>query len=107
MHAPEVPRPARRVRIEREQPLVGKSREELDDEERVAASLLVHQLRQRGGVRRLAANCIRDELTPVIAGERAQPELLHGRARVPDRLELSHQRMGGSDLVVPVGADQH
>ena len=34
--APNVPRPARRVRIEREQPLVGKRREELNDEERVA-----------------------------------------------------------------------
>jgi hypothetical protein len=68
--ARDVPRPTLRGRIEREQLLVDEGREELDDEEGVAASLRVHQLRQRGGARRLAANCIRDELTQIIAGQR-------------------------------------
>ena len=53
--------------VERELPLVEKSVDELDEEERVARGLLVQQLRQRRGVRRLAANCIRDEPTHVVA----------------------------------------
>ncbi|HYS82884.1 MAG TPA: hypothetical protein VEM76_19425, partial [Anaeromyxobacteraceae bacterium] len=93
--------------VEREQPLVGEGGEELDHEERVACGLLVHQLRQRDGTRRLAAKRIRDELSDVLTGEGRQPDLLYGGARVPDRLELSRQRMCGRDLVVPVSADQH
>src|SRR3984893_18302943 len=34
-------------------------------------------------------------------------DLLHYRSGLADRLELAHQRMGGIDFVVPVGADQH
>src|SRR5713226_1897225 len=36
-----------------------------------------------------------------------QDDLLHYRSSLADRLELAHQRMGGIDFVVPVGADQH
>ena len=93
--------------VEREQPLVGEGEEELDDEERVACGLLVHQLPQRRGARRLAAKRVRNQLIHMLTGEGRQPDLVYGRARVADRLELAHQRMGGSDLVVPVGADQH
>ncbi len=72
----EVPRPACRLMVEREQPLVGESGDELDHEERVAARLLAQQLRQRGGARRLAAKRIRDELTHVLTGEGRQPDFL-------------------------------
>jgi len=57
--------------VERQQPLVEKSVDELDHEERVARGLLVHQLRQRGGARPLAAKRIRNELTHVLMGEGA------------------------------------
>ena len=93
--------------VEREQPLVSECGEELDDEERVACGFLIDQVRQRGGERRLAVKRIRNELTHMLTGEGRQLDLLYGRARVPDRLELSHQRMGGSDLVVPVRTDQY
>ncbi len=40
-----VPLPSPRDWVEREQPLFGQRREELDREERIAAGLLLHQLR--------------------------------------------------------------
>ena len=67
----------------------------------------MHQLRERGGALRLAAKRIRNELCDVFTGERRKRDLLHVRSRVPDRFELAHQRMGRSDFVVPVSADQH
>jgi len=51
----EVHDQAAHLMVERQQPLVEKSVDELDHEERVARGLLVHQLRQRGGARPLAA----------------------------------------------------
>ena len=48
VNAIEIPAPARRVMIEGEQALVGERVQELNGKERIAARLLVHQLRQRG-----------------------------------------------------------
>src|SRR5882672_3849437 len=93
--------------VERKQPFVEKSVDELDHEERVAGGLLVHQRRQRGGARRLAAKRIRNELTHVLMGEGRELDFLHGRSRVPYRLELQNQRMGGADFVVAIRTDQH
>ena len=93
--------------VERQQPLVEKRVDELDHEERVARGLLVHQLRQRGGARPLAANRIRNELTHVLTGEGRELDVLHERSRVPYRLELQHQRMGGADFIVAIRTDQH
>ena len=42
----------------------------------------------------------------MLAAERRKHDLLHERLRRSDSVELAHQRMGGIDLVVPVGADQ-
>ena len=50
VNAIELPAPARRVMIEAEQPLFGERRNELNGEKRIAARLLVHQSRQRGGM---------------------------------------------------------
>ena len=72
VNAIEVPAPARRVMIEGEQPLFGERRNELNGEERIAARLLVHQLRQRGGAFRLAAKRIRNQLPEVLIGRAAQ-----------------------------------
>src|SRR2546430_8714814 len=93
--------------VEGEQPLVEKSVDELDEEERVARGLLVPQPRQRGGARQLAAKRIRNELIHVLTGEGRELDFLHGRSRVPYRLELQHQRMGGADFVVAIRSDQH
>src|SRR5882672_1420214 len=93
--------------VESEQPLVEKSVDELDHEERVARGLLVHQLRQRGGARQLAAKRIRNELIHVLTGEGRELDFLHGRSRVPYRLELKNQRMGGADFVVAIRTDHH
>src|SRR5260370_13316948 len=47
--ASQVPDPGSRARVEPEQSFLGQRFEELDREERIAASLLAHQLRQRMG----------------------------------------------------------
>ena len=93
--------------IEGEHALVGERREELNGEKRIAGRLLVHQLRERRGALRLAAKRIRNQLPEVVTGERRKRDLLHLAAGVLDRLKLARQRMGGIDLVVPIGADQH
>ena len=93
--------------IEREPTFFGERVKKLNQEERIAGRLLMHQLRERGGTLRLAAKRIRNELCYVFNGERRKRDLLHVRSRAPDRFELAHQRMGRSDFVVPVSADQH
>ena len=72
VNAIEIPGPARRVMIEGEQPLFGERRNELNGEERIAARLLVHQLRERRGALRLAAKRIRNQLPQVVHGRAAQ-----------------------------------
>ena len=102
----DVPSPGRRDRVEREQPLFGQRREELDREERIAAGLLVHQLRQRPRALRLAMQGVGDEPADIVESERRQHDLLDPCAGVADRLERPHKRVRGADLVVPVGPDQ-
>ena len=55
----------------------------------------------------LAAKSIRDQLPKCFSGERRQLDLRDLSAGGLDGFELSHQRMGGSDFVVAIGADQH
>ena len=50
---------------------------------------------------------IRNQLSQVFTGQRREGDLLHYRSSLADRFELAHQRMGGIDFVVAVGADQH
>ena len=107
MDAIEVPGPSSLLMIEREPTFFGERVKKLNQEERIAGRLLMHQLRERGGALRLAAKRIRNELSYVFSGERRKRDLLHVRSRAPDRFELAHQRMGRSDFVVPVSADQH
>ena len=100
------PLPSPRDRVEREQPLLGQRREELDREERISASLLLHQLRQGPRTLRLAMHGIGDELADIVEPERRQHDLLHPRSGFADRLQRPQERVRGTDLVVPVGADQ-
>ena len=57
--------------IEGEQALLGERVEKLNDEERIAGRLLVHQLRQRRGALRLAAKRIGDQLPQVLTARAA------------------------------------
>ena len=86
--------------------LLGEGVNELKDEERVAARLLVHKLRQQYGAPRLAAKRIRNQLREVLMDKRCERDLRYLSAFVLDCFELAHQRMRGIDLVIPVGADQ-
>ena len=107
VNAIEIPGPARCVMIEGEQSLFGERRKELNGEERIAAGLLVHQLRERRGALRLAAKRVRNQLPEMFTGERRKRDLRDLSAGGLDGVELAHQRMGGVDFVVAIGADQH
>ena len=72
VNAVEIPGPARRIMIEGEHSLFGERRDKLNGEERIAAGLLVHQLRQRRGALRLAAKSVRDQLPEMLSGRAAQ-----------------------------------
>src|SRR5262249_18341422 len=98
---------ARRIMVEGEQPFLDERKHELDSEERIAAGLLEHQLRERRGARGLAAERVRNQLAEMLAAERRKRDLREGSACGPDRIEHARQRMSGTDLVVPIGADQH
>ena len=93
--------------IEAEQALFRERVKKLNDEERVACGLLLHQLRQRRDMGWIAAKRIRDQLLEVVASEGCQVNLLNQRSGLADCVELVPQRMCGIDLVVPISADQH
>ena len=68
----EIPGPRARGRIECDQAFVGECGQEPDRKERIAAGLLVDELRERGGLRGCATQCIRDELLEMFAAEGRQ-----------------------------------
>src|ERR1700722_2792055 len=107
VNAIEIPRPTHRIMIEAEQALFRERVKKLNDEERVAGGFLLHQLRQRRDMGRIAAKRIRDQLLEVVASEGRQVNLLNQRSGLAYCVELVLQRMSGIDLVVPVSADQH
>ena len=102
-----IPRPARSIVIEGKHPLVGKCRNELNGEERIATGLPVHQLRKRRGLRRLAAKSVRNQLPlNALAARGASVISCYLSAAGLDGVEPAPQRMCGIDLVVPISADQ-
>src|SRR5262249_31649343 len=92
--------------IKGEHSFVGERRNELNGEERVAARLLVYQLRERRAAFRLASKGIRDQLPEMLSGERLKRDLLYVCASRLDRIELAHERMRRGDFVVAEGADE-
>ncbi len=105
-NALELPRPARDIMIKRQQVLLGERMKKLNDKERVASRLLVHQLCQPSSPPRRAAKRIRDQLPDVFMGQRRERDLRDLSAFALDGFELAHQRMRSINLVLPVGADQ-
>ena len=101
-----VPFPHVRGRVEREQPLLRQRGKKLDREERIAAGLLVHQLRQGLCSLRRAMQGIGHEPADIVQPEGRQHNLLHPRTGLADRLQRARQRVRGTDLIVPVGANQ-
>jgi hypothetical protein len=89
-----------------EQLLLGQGGQELDREERIAAGLVINQVRQGG--RRLSGDVehVRNETPDVRARQGRQHDLAHPAARPPDLLQATRQRMGRAHLVVPEGAQQ-
>src|SRR6516165_9317477 len=106
VNALEIPGPACSIMIKGEHSFIGERRNELNGEERIAASLLVHQSRERRAAFRLAAKGVRNQLRELLSAERSKRDLLYPSAGGLDRVELAHERMGCSDFVVAVGTDE-
>ena len=72
-----------------EQALVGERVQELDGKEGIAVGLFMHQLRQRCGFLRPAAQRIHDQLPHVFTRQRCQADLLQAGPRAwRNRLKL-------------------
>ena len=66
----------------------------------------MNQFRQRRGAFRFAVKGVRQQLAQIVAPERGEHDVLHGRSGLADRIELADQRVRGIDLVVPIRADE-
>ena len=55
---------------------------------------------------RFAVKRIRNQLSQIFTGQGRKYDVLHTRSSLAHRFELAHQRMGGIDFVVAIGADQ-
>jgi len=106
VNAVEIPRAALRLMIEGQQSLTGERIKELQHEERIAPRLLVHELRERRSVLKLAVKRIGNQPPDMVMVERPELDLADLRPGAPEGGQLPHQRMPGIDLVVPIGADQ-
>ena len=94
--------------IEGEHSLFSEGGNELNREERIAAGLFVHQLREQRGAVRLAAKSVRHQLPHVFTGEGPKRDLRDLSTGGLYGVELPHQRMGRDrDFVVAIGTDQH
>ena len=102
----QVPEPAPGPGAEDEQLLLGQGGQELDREERIAAGLVVNQVRQGGSRLSGGMERVRNETPDIRARQRRQHDLAHPPARPPDLLQAARQRMGRAHLVVPEGAQQ-
>ena len=66
----------------------------------------MHEPRERLGALRPAVEGVGDEPTDLLEAEGGQYDVLHGGPGLAKRPQRLHQRMRGTDLVVPVRADQ-
>src|ERR1700681_4139583 len=96
-NAVQIPRPGRGAVVEYKQRLLGQSHEELNCEERIAVSLLVHQLPERPGNVSLAVKRIGDELPDIVGLEGSKHDLLYPPSRLAEHFERPHQRVRGID----------
>src|SRR5450631_12909 len=106
-NAIQVPGPSPFTIVECEQTLLDKYGNQLIGEEWIARRLLMDQFCQRGDAFGCAVKRIPNQPPQVFTGERRKDNFVHDRARLADRFKLADQRMGGIDLVISVGPDQH
>ena len=66
----------------------------------------IHQLSQGSRAPMLRMQGIREQPLHVVRHEGRKPDLPHPPPGIPDRREHPRERVRGTDLVVPVGADQ-
>src|SRR5260370_6489500 len=89
----QVPRPAPLGVAERNEPVVGQGRHELNREEGVAPGLLVNQRRERRYLVRVQAQRVLEQLADVVQRHGPQAKLAQARSGAPDGFEAARQRM--------------
>src|SRR4029077_19892923 len=94
MNASQVPGPVGLALLEREQSFLDQRGKKLNDEEWIAAGLLMHQFRQRGRALVVTVERIRNQLPHVFVAERCENHLLHRCSGASDLIHAAHQRMG-------------
>jgi len=75
LNARQVPVPRLVAAIECDEPLLGKHRDELDDEEGIAGGFFLHQLRQGLGVPALAVHGFGDQALDMVESQRCERDL--------------------------------
>ena len=78
-----------------------KRSKELNGEKRVAQSFLMCQAGERPGRPALAAERVRRELGYIVEREGDELDVAHDRDRLPNGLERPHERVSGTEVVVP------
>src|SRR3954447_23048746 len=106
-NAIQVPGPSPFAIVECEQSLLDKYGNQLNGEEWIASRFLMDQLCQRADAFGFAVKIIPNQPSQVFARERREDNFVQDRARLADGFELTDQRMGGTDFVIPVSPDQH
>ena len=107
MDAIEIPAPTHRLVIEAEQALLVERTQKLNHKERIAGCLLIYELHQRPDVCRIASKRAGEQLPEVITRQPREADFMHLRSGLADGIERARQRMGGIDLVIAIGPDQH
>src|SRR4051794_35759110 len=93
--------------IEGEQAPFDKRKQELDREERIAAGLVMDELREWRGALRRAVKRVRQQLPEIILAKRRKRDLHDLASRRPDLPEHAGQSMSDVDLIGAISADQH
>ncbi|EDT07167.1 hypothetical protein BgramDRAFT_6104 [Paraburkholderia graminis C4D1M] len=104
--ARQIPRPYRGAMIEADQAFIVQRGQKLDREKRIAACLLMHELRKRLDRCAVAVQRIGSKLRDASRVQRLEHDLLHVASRATNRIERARKRVRRIDFVVAVCADQ-
>src|SRR5262245_12344366 len=98
--------PSTRVSLEGNQVVVDQLLQELIGEERIAASLLVYDLRERPCAFERTMKCVREPLGQIFIVERPKHDVPHDSTVFTDRRERPCERVRHVDLIVPIRTDE-
>src|SRR5579871_4892883 len=100
-----IPPPSGAFMVEKNQPLFNQGLEKLNGKKWIARSLAVNELPQRLRELQSAMKAVCNQVRQGIGVQRRQADLPHGSLGFTDCRQLTHQRMSGVDLIVPISAN--